>query len=80
MLALLFLRDTDMKRFWQILKDTPYKNYYNETMVLKDEIKNFTRYIEREWLSKSGNLFNFNKLMRTRGTNSAESYHSVLKK
>lgn len=80
MLALPFLRDNDMKRFWPILKNGPNIKEYSEKLTIRNEITNFTDYIEKEWLRKSGKLFNFNKLIRTRGTNSAESYHSLLKK
>ena len=80
LIALPMLRKNDIKMAWHFLKTFP--NSANLEDALRNEISLLAFYLERNWLRKvdSGNLFSFNKLIRVRNTNAAESWHSLMKR
>jgi hypothetical protein len=78
LMALPLLRKTDLLRLWDGLK-TPPNFHSTESLILK-EVGNLVEYMDKEWLSKSDNAWNFNALSKVRTTNSAEAYHSALKR
>lgn len=74
MFALPLLRSVERNKIWNHLNNFKMENEIDE------EICEFLKYFEREWINKQGNLWNFNKLTRTRNTNPAEAFHSMLNK
>lgn len=70
----------DHEKIFKRLKT--FSDSYEEDF--KKDLLGFISYIERTWLYKfddvDDNLFNFNKLAKTKTTNPAESYHSLMKR
>lgn len=75
-MALPLLTKQVVEVFWKYIKICPF----DLEPIVKREWDDFIVYMEKEWLSKEGNIWNFNQLGRVRTTNPAESYHSALKK
>lgn len=74
------LRNEERNRMWRIRQHF-YLNYDGK---LREELIEFIDYMRKNWVSKMTgeypNIWNFNHLARTRSTNPAEAYHSLLKK
>lgn len=49
---------------------------------LQWDAKQLVKYMDSQWINKAGppNIWNFNRLARSRNTNPAESFHSWIKR
>lgn len=83
-MALPLLKSEQLLRFWGLIKDI--ENAFENELEndIKIELKSFYEYMEKQWINKrnteSNKLWDFNLLARTRSTNPAEAWHSIIKK
>ena len=64
---------------WPLLRNF-HIDVAESTEEMRTELSLFKIYMERQWIRKvdTGNLYSFNRLGRTRNTNPAESFHSLI--
>lgn len=81
LMALPLLKSEQLLRFWGLIKDISNEEMEND---IKIELISLYQYMEKQWISKrnteSNKLWDFNLLARTRSTNPAEAWHSLIKK
>lgn len=79
MIALPLLRQNERRRFWN-----HEKVLRMDSDEVNGDIGKFFRYMENNWFAKmegaNENIWNFNRLARTRSTNPAEAFHSMIKR
>lgn len=81
LMALPLLPKEDCQEFAKILIQPPPK----PSSVSDDEwptiaLQDLADYMQKEWLSKSDNMWNFNNLRRVRNTNRCEGFNSAMNK